>query len=515
MNGARVLVVEDERIVAMHLRQQLLKLGYDVPAPIASGEVVLQQIEALCPDLVLMDIHIEGALDGIETATALAKMHDRPVIYLTAYSEPATLDRARATKPYGYLIKPFSERELHATIQMALERYRAEKMQREGEATLRQAQKMEAIGQLAGGVAHDFNNLLGVIIGNLDGVTEIGLPDEEMVVMVHDALNAALRGASLTRHLLAYSRRQNLHAQVLQPDQVLRDITGLLHRTLGETIRIETQLAPDLWKACLDLNQLENALLNLALNARDAMPDGGQLTIAAQNAVLDEAAAAEIGVAPGRSVMIAVGDSGTGMPPDVLQRACEPFFTTKPVGGGTGLGLSMVYGFVHQSNGGLRIESELGRGTTVRLYFPAAEGDSTRRPVDPGPLPTARPGEVVLVVEDDAALRKLTTGLLRSLGYEVIEAPNGPVALPLLGLATRIDLLLTDVVLPDGMSGPVLAHEAGKLRPGLRSLYMSGYTSSALDQFTAAGGEALLAKPFRKAELARRVRLRLDAGGES
>jgi signal transduction histidine kinase len=515
MSGARVLVVEDERIVAMHLRQQLLKLGYDVPAPIASGEVVLQQIEALCPDLVLMDIHIEGRLDGIDTATALAKTHDRPVIYLTAYSEPATLERARATKPYGYLIKPFSERELHATIQMALERYRAEKMQREGEATLRQAQKMEAIGQLAGGVAHDFNNLLGVIIGNLDGVMEMGLPEEEMVEMVHDALSAALRGASLTRHLLAYSRRQNLDPQVLQLTQSLRDMTGLLHRTLGETIRIETQLAPDLWKACLDSNQLENALLNLAVNARDAMPAGGQLTIAAQNAVLEEAAAAEIGATPGQYVMIAVGDSGTGMTPDVVERACEPFFTTKPVGAGTGLGLSMVYGFVRQSKGGLRIESELGHGTTVRLYFPAAEGESARRPVDPGLVPTARLGEVVLVVEDDAALRKLTTGLLRSLGYEVIDAPNGPSALPLLGSATRIDLLLTDVVLPDGMSGPVLAHEAGKLRPGLRSLYMSGYTASALDQFTAAGGEALLTKPFRKAELARRVRLRLDAGGES
>ena len=514
MNGARVLVVEDERIVAMHLRQQLLKLGYDVPAPIANGEVVLQQIEALQPDLVLMDIHIEGALDGIDTATALAKMHDRPVIYLTAYSEPATLERARATRPYGYLIKPFSERELHATIQMALERYRAETIQREGEATLRQAQKMEAVGQLAGGVAHDFNNLLGVIIGNLDHVTEIGLPDEEMVDMVRDALNAALRGASLTRHLLAYSRRQNLDAQVLQPDQVLGDMTGLLRRTLGETIRIETQLAPDLWKACLDVNQLENALLNLALNARDAMPAGGQLTIVAQNAVLDEAAAGEIGVTPGRCVMIAVGDSGMGMPPDVVERACEPFFTTKPVGAGTGLGLSMVYGFAHQSKGGLRIESTLGQGTTVRLYFPAAEGDIGRRPTDPGGLPMARAGEVVLVVEDDAALRKLTTGLLRSLGYQVIEAPNGPGALVLLDVSARVDLLLTDVVLPDGMSGPVLAHEAGLRRPGLRSLYMSGYTASALDKFAVASGDALLTKPFRKADLARRIRQRLDAGDE-
>jgi CheY-like chemotaxis protein len=342
----------------------------------------------------------------------------------------------------------------------------------------------------------------------------MGLPDEEMVDMVRDALNAALRGASLTRHLLAYSRRQNLDAQVLQPDQVLGDMIGLLRRTLGETIRIETQLAPDLWKACLDLNQLENALLNLAVNARDAMPAGGQLTITAQNAELDEAVAAEIGATQGRCVMIAIGDSGMGMPPDVVERACEPFFTTKPVGAGTGLGLSMVYGFVRQSKGGLRIESALGRGTTVRLYFPAAEGDIARRPADPGLMPMARAGEVALVVEDDAALRKLTTGLLRSLGYQVIEASNGPGALALLDAAARVDLLLTDVVLPDGMSGPVLAREAGVRRPGLRSLYMSGYTSSALDEFALVGGDALLTKPFRKADLARRVRQRLDAGDE-
>jgi signal transduction histidine kinase len=512
MKPARVMVVEDERIVSMHLRQQLLKLGYDVPAPIASGEVALQQVVALRPDLVLMDIHIEGGLDGIETAAALAEKHDRPVIYLTAYAEPATLDRARATKPYGYLIKPFSERELHATIQMALERHRAEKVQRDSEATLRQVQKMEAIGQLAGGVAHDFNNLLGVIIGNLDRLGELGLPDAEMTDMVQDALGAALRGASLTRHLLAYSRRQSLDPQLVQPDEILADMIGLLRRTLGETIRVVTRMAPDLWKTSLDVNQLENAVLNLAVNARDAMPAGGVLTIAAENFELGEAEAAAMGeLAPGRYVVIAVGDNGMGMPPHIRDRACEPFFTTKPVGAGTGLGLSMVYGFVRQSKGGLRVESEVGSGTTVRLHFPAAEGSSAARPADPGGIPGAKCGEVVLVVEDDAALRKLVTGLIASLGYAVIEASDGPAGVARLETAPRIDLLLTDIVLPNGMSGPALVKEAGLLRPGLKVLFMSGYAQNALDDVGAEGGGALLMKPFRKADLARRIRQLLDA----
>jgi signal transduction histidine kinase len=512
MNGARIMVVEDERIVAMHLRQQLIKLGYDVPAPLASGDVALQQVEQMQPDLILMDIHIDGQVDGIETAARLPRKYHIPVIYLTAYSEPATLERARATKPYGYLIKPFSERELHATIQMALERTRAEQMERHSEATLRQAQKMEAVGQLAGGVAHDFNNLLGVIIGNLDGLSEYGLADAEPAMMVKDALGAALRGASLTRHLLAFSRRQTLEPRVLRLDLVIGELVGLLTRTLGESIQIRTRLPADLWLARIDPNQLENAVINLAVNARDAMPEGGILTIEAENVVLDDDPDAAA-VPTGRQVMISVTDTGTGMPKEVSDRVFEPFFTTKPEGTGTGLGLSMVFGFVQQSGGHIKIESAPGSGTAVRLYFPAAVSDAPDafETHDAEPLPRAGSGEVILVVEDDPALRKITALQLAGLGYTAIAAEDGVEAYRKLQEEPRIDLLLTDIVLPKGMSGPTLAGECRKHRPGLKILYMSGYTKSNLTHAgTLAEGAHLLTKPFRKTDLAKKLRLLLD-----
>jgi signal transduction histidine kinase len=514
VTGAKIMVVEDERIVALHLRQQLLKLGYDVPAPIASGELALRELEHLHPDLVLMDIHIEGQFDGIETAARIPQQHHIPVIYLTAFSEPATLDRARLTRPYGYLLKPFSERELHATIQMALERCRADKTQRESEAALRQAQKMESIGLLAGGVAHDFNNLLGVIIGNLDSVIEAGIAESGSAHMVQEALGSALRGASLTRQLLAYSRRQTLDPHVLSLDRVVSDMTELLRRTLGETIQIQARLPAALWKACIDPNQLANALLNLAVNARDAMPAGGRLTIEGDNVVLDQTYADQNSeIAPGPYVLLAVSDTGTGMTQETIDQAFEPFFTTKPVGAGTGLGLSMVYGFVKQSKGHIKIYSELGRGTTIKLYLPAAETaaeDPNQLPIS-APMPMARSGEVILLVEDDPALRKLVNNLLVSLGYTVIDAPDGPTACTLLDRTARVDLVLTDVILPKGMNGPAFAREAQARRPGLKILYMSGYAKTAivhngvLDE-----GTHLLMKPFRKADLACRLRQLLD-----
>jgi signal transduction histidine kinase len=514
MNRARIMVVEDERIVAMHLRQQLIKLGYDVSAPLASGETALLQIEQMRPDLILMDIHIDGQVDGIETAARVPRDYHIPVIYLTAYSEPATLDRARATKPYGYLIKPFSERELHATIQMALERTRADQIERRSAATLRQAQKMEAVGQLAGGVAHDFNNLLGVIIGNLDSMAEYSLADGAMNMMVKDALGAALRGASLTRHLLAFSRRQTLAPRVLRFDLVLGELIGLLNRTLGETIQIRTRLPADLWLVCIDPNQLENAVINLAVNARDAMPEGGILTIEAENVVLDGGLAdAVAAILAGRYVMIVVTDTGTGMPKEVTDRVFEPFFTTKPEGAGTGLGLSMVFGFVTQSGGHIRIESEPGSGTAIKLYFPAVAADASdpSKADDAAPVPLARSGEAILVVEDDPGLRKVTTLQLARLGYAVVAAEDGVEALRLLPEAPRIDLLLSDIVLPKGMSGPMLARECQKHRPGLKILFMSGYTKSGMtDAGTLAEGAHMLTKPFRRADLARKLRQLLD-----
>jgi signal transduction histidine kinase len=516
MPNARILVVEDERIVALHLQVMLQGLGYDVVANVANGEQALQTIEETPPDLVLMDIHIEGEIDGIETAARIPASYHIPVVYLTAYSEEATLERARATRPYGYLLKPFSERELHATIQMVLERSSAEKALRASEERLRQSQKMEVVGQLAGGVAHDFNNLLAIIYGNLD-ILEDALADRpDLRQIVQNTMNAAARGASLTHQLLAYSRLQPLDPHVLDAGKLIIDMTKLLHRTLGETIEIQTQVADDLWKTLIDPNQLENALLNLSVNARDAMPNGGKLMIEAQNAILDAAYAEEhLEVMPGRYVMLAVTDTGIGMSKEVVQRALEPFFTTKPTGQGTGLGLSMVYGFVKQSRGHIKIYSEEGQGTSVKLYLPATATDQEdgRVTIDRSELPAARPGEVVLVVEDDAMVLRLAVELLTRLGYQALEARDGPEAIAILDRVGRLDLLFTDVVLPKGMNGTALAREAQRRRPQLKVLYMSGYTANAIIHHGMLDkGVHLLTKPFRKVELARKVRQVLDDG---
>jgi CheY-like chemotaxis protein/two-component sensor histidine kinase len=505
----RIMLVEDERIVAFHLRQQLQKLGYHVPAAVASGEKALRQIEEHKPDLILMDIHIEGEIDGIETAARIPEDYHIPVVYLTAYSEESTVARARATRPYGYLLKPFSERELHATIQMALERRAAEIALKLTEDRLRQAQKMEVVGQLAGGVAHDFNNLLAIIQGNLELVRE-RTGDAEIREMLDDALKAAGRGATLTQQLLAYSRRQPLAPKRLVLDRLIADLSGLLRRMLGETIQVRAEVARDLRAVRVDPNQLESALLNLAVNARDAMPEGGRITIEAANAVLDEGYAADHAeVVPGSYVMIAVTDTGRGMSKDVAARALEPFFTTKPVGQGTGLGLSMVFGFVKQSQGHLKIYSEPGHGTTVKLYLAAEAGGGADEtpPEAASPAAGAGKGEVVLVVEDDPSVRKLALRMLAGLGYRALEAEDAGAAMRLLEGEARIDLLLTDVVLPGAMGGTALARAARERRPGLGVLYMSGYTANAivhngvLDE-----GVHLLTKPFGRQELAAKLR---------
>ncbi len=508
------MVVEDERIVGLHLELMLKSFGYDVVANVANGEQALQTIEATLPDLVLMDINIEGEIDGIDTAARIPTSHQIPVVYLTSYSDEATLERARATKPYGYLLKPFSERELRATIQMVLERSGAEKALRVTEQRLRQAQKMEVVGQLAGGVAHDFNNLLAIIYGNLDLLDEALTDRPDLRQIVQNTMNAAARGASLTHQLLAYSRLQPLDPRVLDLGKLIVDMTKLLQRTLGETIEVQNQVPNDLWKTLIDPNQLENAVLNLAVNARDAMPRGGKLMIEAQNAILDGAYAEQhLEVAPGQYVMLAVTDTGVGMSKDIAARALEPFFTTKPTGQGTGLGLSMVYGFVKQSKGHIKIYSEEGHGTSVKLYLPAAATaqEDGRIAIDRSELPGAKPGEVVLVVEDDSLVLRLAVQLLTGLGYQTLEAHDGPEAIATLERAGRIDLLFTDVVLPKGINGTALAREAQRRRPELKVLFMSGYTANAIVHHGVLDkGVHLLTKPFRKVELARKVRQVLD-----
>jgi DNA-binding response OmpR family regulator/nitrogen-specific signal transduction histidine kinase len=394
------------------------------------------------------------------------------------------------------------------------ERVAVEVAQRtQAEAALRQAQKMEAVGQLTGGVAHDFNNLLTVIIGGLDTIQRSGPQEEARIRRAADmARQGAQRAANLTKRLLAFSRRQPLEPKPLDLNLLVRDMTDLLHRSLGEQIELEGVLAPRLWTVEVDQNQLENAILNLALNARDAMPEGGKLTIETANTALDQGySAVDAEVIPGQYAMVSVSDTGCGMTKETLGRAFEPFYTTKEVGRGTGLGLSMVYGFVKQSGGHVTIYSEEDRGTTVKLYFPRFLGDAkTEHAQEARAVPRGADGEVILLVEDNEEVRAYSAMVLSELGYAVVQAPHADGALAILASDQRVDLLFTDVVLP-GPSGRVLAEAAATMRPGLKVLFTTGYSRNAIVHHGRLDpGVQLISKPFTFDELGARVRDLLD-----
>ncbi|TMJ56789.1 MAG: response regulator [Alphaproteobacteria bacterium] len=398
----------------------------------------------------------------------------------------------------------------------AIARAREAMAQREAaEAQLRQAQKMEAIGQLTSGVAHDFNNLLTAISGNVELLARrVRGGDPDLERFAGAALRGVDRAATLTQRLLAFSRRQPLDPKPLDINRLIAGMSDLLRRTLGEEIEAETVLAGGLWTVLVDANQLEHSLLNLAINARDAMGGPGKLTIETANTSLDEPYAdAHDEVMPGQYVMISVSDTGSGMTREVREKAFEPFFTTKETGQGTGLGLSQVYGFIKQSGGHCTIYSEPGEGTTVKLYLPRHLGKE--EPVTPA-VPAAAGvsgGETILVVEDDADVRSFASDLLRDLGYRVLAAATGPDGLRLLDQYPEVRLLFTDVALPGGMTGRQLADEAERRHPGLKVLYTTGYARNAIvHQGRLDPGVELIVKPFTSAALAGKVRQLLDAG---
>ncbi len=374
---------------------------------------------------------------------------------------------------------------------------------------LRQSQKMEAIGQLTGGVAHDFNNLLAVILGNAE---LLDLRSRENNGLVRAIIRAAMRGEELTYRLLAFSRQQPLQPRSIDLAALVAGMSDILERALGEMIEIETVTEQGLWMARADAGQVENTLLNLANNARDAMVAGGKLRIECANVRGDEATAAQTSEAmAGDYVMLAVTDTGVGMPEAVLERVFEPFFTTKDVGQGSGLGLSMVYGFAKQSNGHVIIDSKAGKGTTVKLYLPR----SREAAVQAGRAMTDQiphgHGEVVLVIEDDPDVRELAAGILDSLGYRVIAAPTADAARTVLEEADRIDLVLSDVVLPAGTSGPAFVREARARCPGLKVVFMSGYVGEAVTRNGLPEPDTvLLSKPFQRHEMAEALRAALD-----
>ena len=389
-------------------------------------------------------------------------------------------------------------------------------MKQKVERQLAQSQKMDAVGQLTGGIAHDFNNLLGVVIGNLDLMLEtFGDPktrNEDAEKLGADAMNAAMRGAELVRRLMAVSRRQALQPKLMDAGKVMSELDPLLRRTLGEHIVVRTSGGDGTWPVLADPSQLENAILNLSINARDAMPGGGTLTVTCANVALDATASSLSGLRAGDYVSLTVSDTGAGIPPDVLARVFEPFFTTKETGKGNGLGLSMVYGFARQSGGTVTIYSEVGRGTDVRLYLPRGAGAADQLAgIAKTETPVAKIGERILVVEDKEEVRKIAVYLLESLGYRTEAAEDAESALALLDGSPPFDLVFTDIVMPGKMTGIDLAREARRRFPNMAIVFTSGFSNpqTTIGQ-AAAFGATVLSKPYRKAEMAKHLRAVLD-----
>ena len=473
---------------------------------------------------------VVSALDGKERIFGFRKLPRIPV-YMTAGVDTADIKDAWIAGMSRHLIFGLPATAMMIALGLlALRRTRREatanlKLREEiarreaTEEALRQSQKMEAVGRLTGGIAHDFNNLLTAIIGNLDLALRRVPPEDRLRTWLSNCRQAAERAATLVQRLLAFSRQHPLEVKAVDINRLVQGMSELMHRTLGETVTVETVLAGGLWKAAIDPNQLENAILNLAVNARDAMPESGRLTIETANCHLDDHYIEQTGaeIAAGQFVMVAVSDSGGGMTTEVINRAFEPFFTTKPAGVGTGLGLSQVYGFAKQSGGHIRIYSEVGEGTTIKLYFPRLTGQHdipawSARETGAAMPESPRGTETVLVVEDDPQVNKLAVETLEERGYRVLSAPDGPTALAMLDTAPTFDLLLTDVVLPNGMNGRQLSDEVLRRRPGIKVLFVTGYTRNAIIHHGRLDPDIdLLTKPFTADALTRKIRQILDA----
>jgi signal transduction histidine kinase len=511
MSPSRILVVEDESIVALDIGERLASLGYELAGRAASGEdaVVLAGQER--PALVLMDIRLRGDMDGIAAAQHIRAQFRVPVVFLTAYAEDETLDRAKLAEPFGYILKPFADRELKSAIEMALYKHRAEEEIRrieaereELQARLRQAQKMEAVGRLAGGVAHDFNNLVTGILHYVE-LSRDELPQAHPVrAYLEEIATGAQRSADLTRQLLAFARKQTIVPVVLDLNRRIADMLKLLRRLVGEDIDLAWSPALELWPVRMDPSQTDQILMNVCANARDAIAGVGRIAIGTENITLREAGGTEFaGAAPGDYVRLTIADDGSGMAKEVLEHVFEPFFTTKGVGEGIGMGLATVYGIVHQNGGTIGVSSEPGAGTTVCIHLPrVAPAPKVDRPAR-RPAAHAEGAATVLLVEDERSLRLTCGRFLEGFGYTVLTAASPAAALEVARHHPgEIHLVLTDVVMP-GMNGPELARLLQALRPSLRCVFMSGYTANAIvDCGLPEEDVHFLQKPFSRDDLA-------------
>jgi signal transduction histidine kinase len=519
-----ILIVEDDEGVALLERRALERRGFVVREASASDDAI-RAVQDGGIDLIVMDYRLPDSTTGLDLLRRLKSLgYEPPIIMVTGFSNESTAIEAlrqgvrdfvpKTTQYLDYLpdavvrvLKAVqTERELSAHV-LRLEREMAERKLLEDQ--LRQAQKMEAVGRLAGGIAHDFNNLLTVIMGYSDVLSAPGeIPAREQCEMLGEIHKAAERAAVLTRQLLAFSRKQILAPRILNMNDVVTNVEKMLARLIGEDVELHTKLSPALKPISADAGQLEQVLVNLAVNARDAMPQGGELLIETSNVECDASySRTHAQVVPGDYVMVAITDSGCGMDEATQARIFEPFFTTKEPGKGTGLGLATVYGIVKQSGGHIWVYSQLGHGTTFKLYFPVADAPAVNREQRPSENSKLRGNETILLVEDDAALRALARSVLQMYGYKVMEAEGPAEAIRLSEIYTGpIDVLLTDVVLPQ-LNGKRLSELLTPQRPEMKVLFMSGYTDDAvIRQGILEAGVNFIQKPFVPAALSAKIR---------
>ncbi|HTV00931.1 MAG TPA: response regulator [Luteitalea sp.] len=514
---ARILIVEDERLIAEELHDRLTSLGATVVGSVVSGAQAVSQADALRPDLVLMDIRLKGEMDGIAAATAIRQSVGTPVVFLTAHSDHMTVDRAKDAGPYGYLLKPVQEHELRIALSLALHRCGVERELRVAEARLRDAQKLEAVGRLAGGVAHDVNNMMTVVSGYAELLlTQLPSSDPNRG-LVEELRAAGDRVAGVTRQLLSFSRHRIARPRVAAVDDLLDAAGPLLAQVLPKHVSLQRSSCARQAKLLIDPAQFEQILLNLVLNARDAMPRGGTVTIEASVAT---AAAGwrtddDREMPAGEYVLVAVSDTGAGVAPELTDRIFEPFFSTKADGHGAGLGLSVVRDMVRAAGGQVLLRTTAGCGSSFTLCFPRLTDDPDALPDllgdDDSDLRAAQPS-VVLLAEDEDAVRALTTTLLEQQGYTVLTACDGEDALQVAARHSGvIDLLLTDVVMPR-VGGRELAERLAAARPGVRTVFMSGYAPDAvLQQGIMRDGLPFVQKPFKGRHLLAAVRDALRA----